>query len=329
MSNHRKGAKMKKAQIPFQFIFAVLVGGVILFLALFATSKYVNLQRYQYDTELAAKLSVLLNPVESSIAEATATRIDMPVLTRMQLSCVYSGIGREDLKIATFSTFGEEWQEYGATQNIYNKYIFSKFQEGKKLYIFSKPFGMPFKVADLIYAVMQEYCFISPPEPVASELSQMNMSNLYSVYKKSDCKKGSKTVCFQNSACDVNVFGQCYGSCNDLYDYGIVENREGSKVELMYYTGMPLMYAAIFSDAGLYKCNVQRLMYRLNLVSKLYAEKAKLLDARGCGTGKLKDKLNTLSVQALYLLKSDNIQQIQGFANQADIANSGMVCKVF
>ncbi|MBS3090459.1 hypothetical protein J4433_01680 [Candidatus Pacearchaeota archaeon] len=319
----------KKAQIPFQFVFAIIVGAVILFLALFAVSRYMNIQRYQYDTELAAKLSVLLNPIESSIASAVATRIDLPVQTRMQLSCVYSGIGREDLKIATFSTFGKKWQEYGATQNIYNKYVFSKFQEGKVLYVFSKPFEMPFKVADLTYAVMQDYCFVNPPDKVLSELNELNMSNMHAVYRLGECRKGSRTVCFQNSACEINVYGQCFGLCEDIYDYGIVENRADSKVEIVYYLGLPLMYAAVFSDSEMYKCNVQRLMSRLSLVSKLYAEKSKLLDARGCGTGKLREKMSVLSTQASYLTKGGNIQMINDFVKQAENENNGLVCRVF
>lgn len=326
----RRNKRGKKAQISFQWIFAIIVGAVILFLAIFAASKYINLQRYQYDTEIAAKLSILLNPVESSIAAATATKIELPVQTRFQLSCVYSGIGREDLKIATKSTLAEKWQEYGATQNIYNKYVFAKYSEGKVLYIFSKPFEMPFRIADLIYTIMSDYCFVYPPDAVSSELNEMNMSNVQVVFRQSECRKGSRTVCFGNSGCDINVFGQCYGSnCNDLYDYGIVENRENENVELLYYLESPLMYAAIFSDADLYKCNLQRLMYRLSLISKLYSEKTKLLDARGCGTGKIREKLASLSAQASYLIKSENIQSIKDFAQKVDLENSGLVCRVY
>ncbi len=324
-----KSEKSKHAQISFQWIFAIIVGAVILFLAFFATSKYVNLQRYKYDTEIAAKLSILLNPIESSIAEATATRIELPVLTRMQLGCTYSGIGREDLKIATKSTLAEKWQEYSATQNIYNKYVFARYGEGKILHIFSKPFGMPFKIADLIYITISDYCFVNPPDFVASELQEMNMSNMQVVYRAGECRKNAKTVCFGNSACQINVFGQCYGNCNDLYDYGIIENREGKAAEMVYYLSSSLMYAAIFSDAGLYKCNLQRIMYRLNLISKLYAEKAKLLDARACGTGKMKEKLALLAAEALYLTKSDNIQPIKEFAQNVEMENSGLICRVY
>jgi hypothetical protein len=299
-----------------------------LFLAFFAASKYVNLQRYKYDTEIAARLSILLNPVESSLAEATATRIELPVQTRMQLTCTYSGIGRDDLRIATKSTIAEKWQEYSASQNIYNKYVFARYGEGKILYIFSKQFEMPFKIADLIYVAMSDYCFVNPPDFAASELEEMNMSNVQVVQRQGDCRKNSMTVCFGNSGCQINVFGQCLGSCTNAYDYGIVETK-GNAAETVYYTSSSLMYAAIFSDAALYRCNLQRLMYRLNLISRLYSEKSKLLDARGCGTGKLREKLALLSAQASSLTKSENVQLIKEFADNVDMENAGLVCKVY
>jgi hypothetical protein len=247
----------------------------------------------------------------------------------MQLTCQYSGIGREDLRVATKSSVGAKWQEYGATQNIYNKYLFSRYEEGRVIYVFSKPFEMPFRIGDLIYVMMSDYCFVDAPDSILSELEDLNMSNIQLANRQSECKKTSRTVCFGNSGCNLNVFGQCYSSgCPDLYDYGIVEIR-GEKVELLYYAGMPLLYAALFSDSDLYKCNLQRLMYRIILVSKLYAEKAKLLDARGCNTGKMAEKLATLATQASYLTKADNIQPILDFAKQVDDANKGILCHVY
>jgi hypothetical protein len=39
-------------------------------------------------------------------------------------------------------------------------------------YVFSTPFEMPFKIADLIYitSTKDKYCFISPPEDIEEEL---------------------------------------------------------------------------------------------------------------------------------------------------------------
>lgn len=331
--------KSKKTQaMPFNWIFAIVVGVVIIFLAIFSASRYINLQRYHIDTEIAAQLSVLLNPLETTVASATATKLEIPRETRLQFSCKYTGIGREDLRVATRSGVGEEWQEYGSGVSMHNKYIFARsLEEGKKLYLFSKTFSMPFKIADLIYLTTTDFCFVKPPETIASELHDLEMENVQVVVNKRDCKKDVelKTVCFGSSSCDLNVFGQCYGyQCDELgeYSYGVVENREqGSEgdVELLYYVTPELLYAAIFSSPDLYRCNLNRLMYRVNMVSRLYIEKINLLKTRGCGTGELSEKLGELALQASYLTRSDNPIQIKEVAEQADNLNSGLICKVF
>src|SRR3989338_7186150 len=142
----------KAADLPFNWIFAIFAGAVIIFLALFFVTRYSNLDRYRYDSEIAEKLSIILNPLEG-IAESSATIIEMPVPTRVNLKCTYEGIGRQELRIGTKSSIGSQWQEFGAAQSIYNKYVFSNaIEEGENLYIFSKKFEMPFHVGDFIYA---------------------------------------------------------------------------------------------------------------------------------------------------------------------------------
>lgn len=325
----------KAQEMPFNWIFAVFVGGVIIFLALFATSRFINLQRYQVDTELATQLSLLMNPLETTVASATSVKLEMPKETRLQLSCRFTGIGREELRISTKSTLAEEWQEYSAATSINNKYIFAQsLEEGRKLYLFSKTFSMPFKIADLIYLATKDFCFVNPPEAISFELNELEMGNVQVVYKQKDCKSGSKTVCFGSSACEINVYGQCTGfDCGRLgvYDYGLVENREQGEgdVEILYYINPELLYAAVFSSPELYRCNLHRLMYRINMLSRLYIEKTALLKTRGCNTGELDSKLYDLALQASYLAKSDNPIQIKDVSRLVEEANSGLICKVF
>lgn len=317
----------KKAQMQFNWIFAIIVGAVIIFLALFFATRYINIERYRYDTEMAEKLAILLNPLETSLTSSTVTLIQMPVETKISLKCKYEGIGREELRIATKSSVSSEWQEFGAAQSIYNKYIFSQdIEQGKTLYIFSKQFKMPFDVADIIYATTRDYCFISPPQGISDEIHDLNASNMQLEYRKQECKPQSKTVCFGSSGCEINVYGLCYDmSCNDLYNYGYVQ--QGS--EKSYFNGDALMYAAIFSKKDLYNCNINRLLSRISMLSRLYMEKIKLLNSRGCMTGELSDKLSDLSYQALYLINSANIMQITDNAKEVENANNELICKVF
>jgi len=52
-----------------------------------------------------------------------------------------------------------------------------------------------------------------------------------------------------------------------------------------------LMWAAIFSEREIYECNVNRLMYRAGKIAEEFADKADLMDARGCNTNLKPDLL--------------------------------------
>jgi len=324
--------------MPFNWLFAIVAGAIILFLAIFASTRYVSIERYKYDTEIATQLSLLLNPLETTIASATATEIKMPTKLKLSLSCKFTGMGKEDIKISTLSNIGNKWQTYGAKVSIYNKYIFSNSQEeGQRLYLFSKTFNMPFKIADLIYLTTSEFCFVNPPEVIASELSDLEMRNIRIVKNKKECGKSTKkmkTVCFGIGECEINVYGQCYGyECSNSYkeyEYGFVEiNNQENKIERLYYLGPELLYAAIFSSPSIYICNLQRIMYRIIMVSRLYIEKINILKARGCNTGDLEKRLSELIMQASSSLRSNNIIQMKKIAEEVNNINSGLVCKIF
>jgi len=315
-----------RAQMSFNWIFAIVVGAIIIFLALFFASRYLNIERYKYDSEMADKLAILLNPLETSFVSSTATLIEFPVETRISVQCKHEGIGREELRVATKSPTGDAWQEFGAAQSIHNKYIFSNdIEEGKTLYIFSKQFKMPFDIADLIYATTSNYCFVAPPQGVGDELRDLNASQMQLAYRKSECRQKSRTVCFGSRNCDINVYGLCYYGCSDLYEHGFIQQGD----EKVYYNGNALMYAAIFSKSELYECNIRRLLSRTSMLSRLYIEKTKLLDARGCATGKLSSKLLDLNYNALSLVSSANMVMLRDKAKEVESANNEIVCKVF
>ncbi|MFH1249278.1 MAG: hypothetical protein V1660_03940 [archaeon] len=317
----------KKAQMQFNWIFSIVVGAVIIFLALFFASRSINMQQYKYDSEIAEKLSVLLDPLESGMGSASIDVIKMPADTRISMKCKYEGIGRQELRIATKNSVGSEWQEFGAIQSIYNKYVFSRdLEEGKELYIFSKQFKMPFDVANLIYLTAGNYCFISPPDSLSYELKDLNATNMKVTNRKQDCKKGSISVCFNNPSCDVVVNGLCYGyGCNSLYDYGYVQQGN----EKSYFLGDALLYGAIFSKPDFYNCTVKRLLNRISMLSKLYAEKTKLLDSRGCMTGELSKKLIDLSYEASGLIALSNIMPLNDKSIEVEYENEALICRAW
>ena len=259
-------------QISFAWLFAIIVGAFILFLAIYGTTKVANLGQYQISTETAKKIGVLLNPLETGFETGKTTSLSLNVDTRIYTKCDEEGdFGRQIIRISQKS-FGK-WPEPAGGVPFKNKYIFSSnVSEGKKFYIFSKPFEFPFKVSDLIYLTssQQIYCFFDPPESIEKEISDLKQENL--LLGDSCLEKGVKQgikVCFDTrEQCDVTV----------KYEEGVVE-KKGDR--LNFYEDA-LMYAAIFGDKQIYECQFKRLMKRTKQLTLMYADKANFLSQKKC-----------------------------------------------
>ena len=232
-------------QISFAWTFAIITGIFILFLAIYSVTKLVGVSQYELDTKTAKNLGVLLNPLETSFETGKTTPITIAAETRIYNKCnLYGNFGNQIIQVSQKSF--NKWPEPAEKISFSNKYIFSEdYVEGKKFYIFIKPFEFPFKVSDLIYITSsdKEYCFIDAPEDIEDELSSLNQNNL--VIK--NCSSDSVNVCFGGGMdCDVKV----------SYGMGSVK-KDGNTI---YFEGDALMYAAIFSEKDLYECQLQRLM---------------------------------------------------------------------
>ena len=190
-------------QISFAWLFAIIVGVFILFLAIYATTKLISTEQETLDAKTGKEIGILLNPLETSFETAKVTSFTMPVETRIYNKCDdYGMFGKQIIQISQKSF--NEWTETDIDISFSNKYIFSeKHVEGKKFYVFSKPFDFPFKVTDLIYMIssLEEYCFINPPEDIETEISDLKQKNLLF----EDCSDDSIKVCFDSSDCDVSV----------------------------------------------------------------------------------------------------------------------------
>lgn len=246
--------------IPFSWLFAIIAGATILFLAIYMTVQFMDFEEYQSDTEAAKTFGILLNPLETSFETATSTSIKVPAETRVYNTCDKSGNFGEQ-GISTSQKKLNRWPEEPALEIYFpNKYIFSnEVVEGKKFFVFSKPFEFPFKVADLMYITpsTDEYCFIRPPDHIEEEIQDLSQENL-KVHPS--CSDQRIDVCFQSSNCDVVV------SYNNKY-----VKKDG---KTMYFETDALMYAAIFSDRTTYDCQIKRLMLRVEQLASLYANKA-------------------------------------------------------
>ncbi|MBW6442440.1 hypothetical protein K0A97_01495 [Patescibacteria group bacterium] len=265
----------KGIEISFSWLFAIIVGAFIIFLAIYGSIRVLNMGRELTSAETSAEIGVLLNPLETGFESGRVTLLKMPKETRIQNRCESEGsFGRQGIVVSQKS-FGE-WAKADIDVGFFNKYLFSDYNlEGKEFYIFSKPFEFPFKVSDIVYITSSEdkYCFIestSFPDRIKEELNDLNQGNIY--IGRENCPEGSINVCFNSYNPSMN--------CDIKVDYGGKTVEKDN--ELMYFITDSLMYGAIFSEPLIYECQIKRLMKRAEKLSGLYQNKLNRLIQEGC-----------------------------------------------
>jgi len=252
MFNKKKFLKRGVA-LPFNWIFAIIVGIVILFLALYAVGKFLDTSQMIGSTETSAKLV----GVFEGIGGIGDEKIEINFRDESQVEF--------DCDELSNRPFGLQRIRYGngLDVSIKDKYVFSdKVVEGKKLNIFSKPFYLGYKVSDLVVVSSKNYCFINAPLGIKEELSNLELSNVQ--FDKEDCE--GIDVCFS-------------GNCDIVVDNGVIK-KDGKR---MIYVGN-LVFAGIFSSPEIYECNVKRLVNRFKELALIYEEKTNLIKSKGCNS---------------------------------------------
>ncbi|MDD5023438.1 MAG: hypothetical protein PHU63_04680 [Candidatus ainarchaeum sp.] len=297
-------------QLPFAWIFASIIGAFILFLSIYIGVKLINTGGVQADYEIAEKIGILLGPLETGFQSSQKNDMEIPVSIRIYSECDESGnFGEQKIKVSQFLL--KKWTDSNAIVSFQNRYIFSgDYSEGKKFFIFTKQFEMPFKVADLVYLSSSEenYCFMNAPKNVENELKTLGQENIAT----SDCPDNSINICFSHgSSCDIEV------------EYSQKVVIKGS--DRMYFEGDALMYAAIFSEKGIYECQVKRLMKRLGELSLLYRDKATLISNK-CPSNL---NLELLSVAAGNIQDSKSLSVVGKIAEDINKNNEIAYCKIW
>ena len=308
---------MEKGQFNFVWLFAIIAGGAILFLAIYGALSFGETMRFRSDTEVAKSIAIITDPLQAGFAEGSFGKILFRQETRINNVCFDNEFGKNDISVATRSDVGEEWNLPGGATSIHNKYIFSSGKSsGLDYYVFSKSFDFPYEVSDLIFLTADNYCFVNAPDDVPGlDLPNIEVGN---------CSVGDAVrVCFGSGAdCDVMVYGSCSSGCDSVYDEGVVV-KDGID---MRYVGS-LMYGAIFSDKGIYDCNVRRLMYRAGKIAEMFVDKTDLMDARNCNTN-LKPDLIVWSAM-VGNASVDDLSSLRTMANMIDRKNRGEGCGVW
>jgi hypothetical protein len=308
---------MKKSgflQISFAWLFAIIVGAFILFLAIYATTKVMKTGTEISDVKMAKEIGILLNPLETSFETGKSASFELPVESRIYNECnaTRGMFGRQTIRVWQKSF--DKWSESDVGVSFLNKYIFSdRYEEGEIFYLFSKPFGFPFKVSDVIYmsSSLKKYCFVDAPEKIENEISSLSQPNLF----LENCPENSINVCFESGGdCDILV------SENSNY---VEKNRER-----MYFNDDALMYAAIFSDVEVYECQLNRLMQRARSLSLLYADKINFVSRVGCNSN-LKSDLLELGSRANDFESSIEIISDSRLIEEIDEKNDLADCKLW
>ena len=310
----------KGFEFSFGWIFAIIVGAAVIFLAIYFSTSVVTQTRNTQDTLAGQQLGIILSPVETSLESAKTSEITFPVMTRVYNTCDTSGnFGSQKISVATQSGVGAQWQAPGVPSVFYNKYLFSASTlEAKNAEVFDKPFNFPYKVADLIYMwnSADNYCFVEAPNDVQDELSSLSIADINFTSDIKSCVLKSIKVCFISSGCDIDV---------NLNSQSVTKDGQA-----LYYTGEDnsLLYAAIFSDPSIYECQVQRLMKRTSELALLYEAKSESLSPKGCNSG-LEGELAVFANQTLSLNDSIQVRQLSSMSDDLGKSNSALSCKLF
>ena len=308
-------------EFSFSWMFAILIGSMILFLALFATTRLVTTERNIQDTEAGKELGILLTPLETGLESGKATVIKFSEESRLINGCKNVGIfGSQELSVASKQSFGDnEFQLDGVVVSHFNnKYVFSdRVEQGTRMSLFVKPFEFPFKVADLSYVFSEDYCFVNHPDEIKDEILGLGVRGLNVSSSRDLCKADSEVVCFGSSGCDVDV---------SLSSGSVKKDRESVFYDDRF--GNALLYGAIFAEEGIYECQVKRLGRRISELALLEASKMEYLASEGCGAD-IVSGLSVLAESSRSLQGSVSLRTLGVLAQQVEGRNENLICKVW
>ena len=191
----------KALEMSFAWIFAIIAGAAILFLAVYIAIALVNVGEYEVNTKTTQAIINLLDPLQTSSEEGkTPEPLTLAKETRIYTMCSSSGnFGENRLQIQEKSGFRDnQWTEKSGDIGTINQYVFSdETIEGKKLYFFIIPYKMPFKVADIMILYTEPYCFVKPPRKIEDFIEPLSGNSLNITNSISQCPSNSIKVCFE------------------------------------------------------------------------------------------------------------------------------------
>jgi hypothetical protein len=323
----------KSMVIPFEWIFAIIVGGAIILLAIYGVTRIISGSEKFQGKETAEKIKSYLDPFETGLSVGESAEINFRKESRIYFEeCSYLENSPWGVQTIAYSEkiFGDRFSEKGEPGYIKNKYVFANEEvTGKDIYIFSKPFSLGYKVADLIMIDSLDYCFYQAPNEIKDELD-LNIVKINFSENINECD--GKIVCFDinNPKCDITVFGECFNDCESSYSYGkvIKKSASGKTIEMGYIDN--LWIGAIFSSPYIYECNVKRLMNKFIELGNVYTRKINIIQLKGCDS-EVESKLGASMNLAKQLDDSKSLGLLYETVNNVRIINEATTneCRLF
>jgi len=332
-------------EFSFAWIFAIIIGAFILFLAVYAATQIIGIKKFEEETKTGKKIGILLNPIATNLEQAKFATIIVPDETIIFNTCrnITSNQPFGSQEISTSVRQGNiknTNEEAGEKSSFHDRYLFSNstVKGDKEFYVLSKPFKFPFKIADLmiLWSDNEYYCFVDAPDQIKRDIKALDLKNIFNKSDISQCPPGTtKRVCFTSPYfnCDIKVNTNPTVRSVTHGDYPPVYYEVSFDDTDPY----ALLYAAIFSEPGLYECQVRRLMSKASKLANLYEEKVQHLQNNPFYSGQCNfDTVDFLLYKNSAFNLASPSSNLQGIKNLRDLArfdiednNDPLHCKLY
>ncbi len=321
----------KGFEFGFGWLFAIIVGAVIIFLAIYTVVKLIPQEQDIQSSQSVKELENLLSPIENVIEKG---KISFAKETRLTNTCETAGnFGSQRISLSSRTSIGKAWTSEGISSRSYNKYIFSSEKvEGKEMHLFTKPFSFPFRIGNLIFlwGDKEKYCFVNAPREMEEEISDLGLKNINVTSRIADCEEGSKSVCFASTRCDIDVdlmAGKVSkkGEKAVYYEDSIVFSSTSNVGRKDY----SLLYGAIFADPEIYECQVKRLGKRASELALIYFAKSGNIAANEGCSANIQGELSNFAETMRAINSSASLKGIRVNAEELGRKNNDLICKIF
>jgi hypothetical protein len=261
--------------VSFSWLFSLIVGAVIIFLAVYASRSLVQTERQAQESGASVAFTNLFTPLRTGGSESFIPRaITFPQPALITLRCTPTGMG---VRVRFQDSLAGESDAYQSV--VRDSFISGNTTiQGKRVFSLVLPLRMPYLIGDVILLWSEPQCFVDAPEDMRSLFEMATNETITFANTLASCPRGSRKLCFAGASspqrCDVRVdrIGQTI-----TYENGTPKN---------YYDS--LLAPALFSTPALYECMLEQMGKETARLAEQYRAKSVLIQSgtlQGCAGG--------------------------------------------